>query len=219
MTKLIIFGAGEQAEVASFLFENDSNFEVVAFTVDKEFIQEDSFKNKPVVPFESIGKTYPPDKYEMFVAIGYKKMNSVRELKCHQAREKGYKLASYVSSRAIVWPDFSCGDNCLILEFNNIQPFVKIGNNVTLWSGNHIGHHSIVKDNSFVTSHVVVSGGVTIEENCFLGVNSTIADHVVVKRKCLVGAGALIAKSTKECGVYAVSSTKRSEISSDLMMA
>ena len=50
------------------------------------------------------------------------------------------------------------GDNCFILEDNTVQPFVTIGNNVTLWSGNHIGHDSVIEDDCFISSHVVVSG-------------------------------------------------------------
>ncbi len=37
-----------------------------------------------------------------------------------------------------------------LLEDNTIQPFVSIGN-VTLWSGNHIGHHSTIHDHYSVS--------------------------------------------------------------------
>jgi UDP-3-O-[3-hydroxymyristoyl] glucosamine N-acyltransferase len=96
-----------------------------------------------------------------------------------------------------------------------IQPFVTIGNNVTLWSGNHIGHHSRIGDNCFLTSHVVVSGGVEIGNNCFLGVNATIRDHIKIASHCVVGANTLILKDTQEKGVYIGNPAELSKVPSD----
>lgn len=214
MKKLVIFGASDQAEVACFLFKHDSEYDPVAFTVDSDYICSDTFNELPVVPFESVEQVYPPSEYVMFVALGYTQMNKIRTDKCRESKKKGYVLVSYISSRAVIWPDFSCGENCLILEQNNIQPYVYIGNNVTMWSGNHIGHHSSIKSNTFLTSHVVVSGRVTIGENCFLGVNSTVCDKLSVADNCLIAAGSLIVKDTEPFGVYMGSPAKRIETSS-----
>lgn len=212
--KLVIFGVGEQADVASFLFENDSKYEVVAFCVDREFIKEANYKGKPVVALEDLKEKYPPEEYDAFVAIGYSQMNELRADKCRALLRMGYTLPSYVSSKAIVWPTFECGYNCLILELNNIQPFVKVGNNVTLWSGNHIGHHSTIEDNVFMTSHVVVSGGVTVGANSFLGVNATIRDHIKIGEYSLIASGALLNKSTDEYGVYIGVPAKKKDMKS-----
>lgn len=213
--KLVIFGIGEQAEVASFLFTHDSEYEVEAFCVDRAYIgDQENFQGKPVVAFEDIEKLYPASNYSGFVAIGYNKMNDLRKDKYISFKKKGYELASYISSKAITWPDFNYGDNALILEGNNIQPFVKIGSNVTLWSGNHIGHHTVIEDNVFLTSHVVVSGGVIIGENSFLGVNATIRDHIKIGKYSLVASGALLSKSTEDYGVYIGVPAKKKEVKS-----
>ena len=83
-----------------------------------------------------------------------------------------------------------------------MQPYVEIGNNVILWSGNHIGHHSVINDHNFISSHVVISGHCIIEENCFIGVNSTFAHKLTIKKETLIGAGAILAKNTEEKGIY-----------------
>jgi sugar O-acyltransferase (sialic acid O-acetyltransferase NeuD family) len=202
MAKLILFGTGDIAQIADYYFEIDSEHEVVAFTVDKKYIKEDSFQNKPVVAFEEISKKYSPEEFKMFIAMSYAKMNKLRAEKFRQAKSSGYELVSYVSTRCSYLSQFKPGENCFIFEDNTIQPFVKIGNNVTLWSGNHIGHHSEIKDDNFISSHVVLSGHCVIEPNCFLGVNSTIAHRVHIARETLVGAGAIITKDTVEKGVY-----------------
>ena len=67
-----------------------------------------------------------------------------------------------------------------------------------LWSGNHIGHHSKVDDNCFISSHVVISGGVNIGKNCFLGVNSTVNNAITIGDDCLLSSGALVVKNIPE---------------------
>jgi sugar O-acyltransferase (sialic acid O-acetyltransferase NeuD family) len=202
MTKIIIFGTEAIAELAKFYFENDSDYEVVAFTLDKDFILENEFKGKPVVPFENILDIYPPDEFKMFIAISYTNLNKLRESKYNIAKSLGYELVSYISSKCNYLTEFSIGDNCFILEDNTIQPFVKIGNNVTLWSGNHIGHHTVIHDHNFLSSQVVISGKCELKSNSFFGVNSTIAHEVIVESENIIGAGAIITKNTNEKEVF-----------------
>ena len=161
--KLVIFGEGDIAQIGHHYFSTDSDYEVVGFTVDASHFSEPIYCGLPVVTFEDLRKHYPPEEAGLFVALSYSKLNLVRKEKYLAAREMGYRLASYISSSATVLNDGRIGENCFIFEDNTIQPFVTIGNNVTLWSGNHIGHHSVIEDHCFVASHVVVSGGVEIE--------------------------------------------------------
>lgn len=212
--KLVIFGSGDIAQLAHFYFSTDSEYEVVAFTVDASFIKEHQFCNLPVVSFEKVVSIYPPEKYEFFVAISYSNLNTVRKEKFMAVKALGYKLSSYISSLATVLNDGKIGENCFILEGNTIQPFVSIGNNVTLWSGNHIGHHSVIKDHSFIASQVVVSGGVEIGEQCFIGVNATLRDHITIGDRCVIGAGALLLGDAEPEGVYLGPATVRSKVPS-----
>lgn len=202
MAKLVIFGAGDIARLAHYYFTRDSEHDVVAFTVDREYRQANSLLDLPLVPFEEISSHYPPSEYKMFVALSYARMNKLREAKYHQAKENGYELVSYVSSHCTFLTDHPVGDNCFILEDNTIQPFVKIGNNVTLWSGNHIGHDAVIDDHCFLASHIVVSGYVRIGRNCFIGVNATLRNSITIAPETLIGAGAVIMKDTVEQGVY-----------------
>lgn len=192
VTKLVIFGAADMARIAAFYFSTDSDYEIVAFTADREFCHSEEYLGKPLVPFDELEGMFPPSEVNVFVAISYARMNSIRESKCAAVKEKGYALASYVSSRCSYISQYPPGENCFILENNTIQPYVRIGNNVWLWSGNHIGHDSVIKDNVYVSSHVVISGFCTIGENSFLGVNSTLRDGLVIGREVLVGAGAAV---------------------------
>ena len=200
--KIIIFGTGDIAQIANYYFEIDSSYQVVAFTVDKSYCKNSSYEGKPLVAFEDLATFYPPAEYKLFIALSYAQMNKLRETKYNEAKSKGYTLVSYVSSKCTYLSQFNCGDNCFIFEDNTIQPFVKIGNNVTLWSGNHIGHHSVLQSHNFISSHVVISGHCTIASNCFIGVNATIGHQVTIATETLVGAGSIITKNTVEGSVY-----------------
>jgi sugar O-acyltransferase (sialic acid O-acetyltransferase NeuD family) len=214
MKRLVIFGAGQIAEVAHFYFSRDSTYDVVAFTVDAAYLEQDKFCGLPVVAFEHLEKSYPPDDCAVFVALSYARLNGLRKDKYLEVKNRGYRVASYLSSRATVWEGFELGENCLILEDNTLQPFVQVGNNVTLWSGNHIGHHARIADHCFLASHIVVSGGVSIGEQCFIGVNATLRDHVRIGERCVIGAGALVLADAEPEGVYSASPTERSRVPS-----
>jgi sugar O-acyltransferase (sialic acid O-acetyltransferase NeuD family) len=209
MKKLVIFGATDAAQLAHYYFSTDSDYTIVAFSVDADYRTSDEFCELPVVPFEEIAIRYPPDSHELFVALGYSKVNQVRKSKYFAAKAVGYRLATYISSHATVLNDGRIGENCFILEDNTIQPFVTIGNNVTLWSGNHIGHHAIIRDHCFLASHIVVSGRVQIGEACFIGVNATLRDQIKIGEGCVIGAGALILSDVDPEGVYAGEATPR----------
>jgi len=211
---LVIFGTGDIAQLAHFYFSTDSEYEVVAFTVDSGYLTDSCFSGLPIVAFEDITLHYPRDQVELFVALSYSKLNMIRKEKFLAGKANGYRFASFVSSRATVLNENHIGENCFILEDNTIQPFVVIGNNVTLWSGNHIGHHSIIKDHCFIASHVVVSGGVQIDEQCFIGVNATLRDHIKVGEKCVIGAGTLLLADAAPEGLYVGPATERSKVPS-----
>ena len=211
---LVIFGTGDIAKLAHYYFSTDSDYEVVAFTLDAAYITEEKLSDLPVIPFEELLNRYSPDIYQLFVALSYSKLNAVRREKYLAAKALGYKAASFVSSKATVLNGGQIGENCFIFEDNTIQPFVTIGNNITLWSGNHIGHHSTIKDHCFIASHVVISGGVEVGEQCFIGVNATLRDHIKIGEKCVIGAGALMLADAEPEGVYIGVATERSKVPS-----
>ena len=200
--KVIIFGTGQLASLAQFYFTHDSDYTVVGFTLDANYMEDTTFEDLPVVAFDSVLQHFPPSEFEMFIPISFKRMSHARREKYEAAKKMGYTLANYVSSKATTWPDLNIGDNCFIFEDNTIQPYVTIGNNCILWSGNHIGHHTIIKDHVFITSHVVISGACTIENHCFFGVNATVRDETVIAEATLVGMGANILRDTKPYEIH-----------------
>jgi len=211
MAKVLIFGVEDFASLAHFYLENDSEHDVVAFSLDKEYMSgEQLFEGLPIIEFSGVESVYSPEEYSFFAPASPNGMNKAREEIYNKIKHKGYEVISYISSKATIFSDAKIGENCFILEDNTIQPYTEIGNNVVLWSGNHIGHHSVIKDHVSFTSHVVLSGHCTVEPYCFFGVNATIMDGVKIAEGTLVGMGAMITKNTDPYGVYVGRSSKKS---------
>jgi sugar O-acyltransferase (sialic acid O-acetyltransferase NeuD family) len=200
--KLIIIGLSNNAKLAAYYFENDSEYTVVGFAVSTAYKTDEIFYDLPVFELERLEYNYPPSNFDVFVAIGYKGMNKIREFLYNLVKNKGYFLPNYISSKCTFLTEEIIGDNNFILEDNTIQPFVKIGSNNVLWSGNHIGHDVEIGNHNFIASHVVISGFTRIKNNCFIGVNATIRDGIELANKTLVAAAAVIMKNTKEEEVH-----------------
>ena len=202
MESVVLFGNGQMASMTYFYLTHDSPFEVAAFTVDREHVTETTLLGLPVVPFEDIENLYPPGEFAMSIPISYRNGNQLRAEKYHQARAKGYRLITYISSKATTWPGLLIGDNCIVLEGCVIQPFAEVGNNVIMGCGSLVGHHSTIADHCFLAPGAVTLGFVRLESFCFLGANSTIRDGITVGSECVIGAGVCISRNAKPKQVY-----------------
>lgn len=200
--KLVIVGDSAFAEIAHEYFDADSAYEVVGFAVERSYLKKSELRGLPVVAFEDMHTRYAPGDHDVYVAATYTQLNRLRTRLSKAAKEKGYGLASYVSSRAFVWRNVTFGEHCFIFEDNTLQPFVVVGNNVVMWSGNHIGHHTTIRDNNFISSHVVISGFCDIGESSFLGVNATLANNLTIGRDNWIGPNTAIMKSTEPGAMF-----------------
>ncbi len=215
---LLIFGTGTLAEIAAYYLQHDGGYEILAHTDLPEFLGAEAAVRlgRPVVPWPEAVDRFPPAATAAFVAVGYRKTNAVRRQRFDEVAAAGYRLASYVSPRAINHAE-AIGANCFILEQNVLQPFTRIGDNVTLWSGNHLGHHSIVEDNCFITSQVVISGKCRIGANSFLGVNACLRDGITIGERSVVGAGSIVMKDCPPRSVFAPVATEPRVIPRDVI--
>ena len=204
------------ARMTHFYLQHDSAHEVVAFTVDRARIAEETLFGLPIVPFEDVERPFPPTEYAMAVPVTFGKLNRTRATKYREAKGKGYELISYVSSRATTWPDLTMGDNCFIFENSVVGPYVTVGSDVII-AGSSIGHNSVIGDHCFLAAGAVVLGTVTIGEYTMLGANSTCRDGITIGRECIIGAGATMTTSAPDRGVYVVKPAERLAKSSDVL--
>lgn len=210
MKNLIIIGDGETAELANDYFSKDSKLTPYLHAVDSKYKSKNKINGCDVITIEDLQSKFSKENILIFIAIGSNKINSIRTFYFNYFKKNNYKFASYISSKAFVWHDVRIGDNVFILENNVIQKGCIIGNNVTLWSGNHIGHRTIIHDNCFVTSHVSISGFCSIGKNSYIGVNSTIINNIKISEHCFINAGCLIKKNLDP---YSIVNSRHSEVS------
>ncbi|MBF0135080.1 MAG: acetyltransferase [Magnetococcus sp. DMHC-1] len=206
--KIILFGTADFAKIAFTYFNEASSYEVVAFAVHAAHRQEHTLFDRPVVEFESLTTTHPPDQYKMYVAVGQSKLNKTRARVYHEAKAKGYTLVSYVHPSVQIWSNSTIGDNVFIFDHCTVQPFTSIGNDVILWCGCDIGHNAVIEDHCFVAGQAVVSGYSRVGAYTYLGVNATVRDRIVVAPENMVGAGSLIMRNTKPRQLFAPERTK-----------
>lgn len=195
--RLVILGDSAFAEVAYECFTHDSEYEVIGFAVEAAYLTKTELFGLPIVPFEQIEEHFASDQVYFYAALVYSQLNRLRARLYQAAKRKGYQPASYISSQAFIWHNVELGEHCFVFEDNTLQPFVKIGNNVVLWSGNHIGHHSVVQDNCFIASHVVISGSCNIGSNTFIGVNASLANDLTIAEDNWIGLGVTIVRNTE----------------------
>jgi UDP-N-acetylbacillosamine N-acetyltransferase len=199
--KLIIFGTGDYARLACHCCGELQNLEVCGFTVHQSFFTRDSFCGKPVVPFEQVERIFPPSSHRMFCAVGYRTMRG-RKTVYDAAVEKGYDCINIVSTRAIVSDELVMGKNNFIMPAAQLEPFVTIGNNNTIWSHSLICHDSRIGDHNFIAAGSVLGGRCTLGNCCFIGFNTTIAQNRFIADETLSGAKSLLLHDTEPCTRY-----------------
>jgi sugar O-acyltransferase (sialic acid O-acetyltransferase NeuD family) len=200
--KLVVFGNSTFASLAWYCLTNDSPYDVVAFTVDAPYLTSTELQGLPVVDFATVERDFPPLEHAMLLPVGPVAMNALRAERCERARGKGYRLARYVSSRALTWPDLQLGENGIIYEGAIVQPFAKLGYDVIVRSGAHVSHHASVGEHCFIAPGACLGGNVRLEPRCFVGLNATVRDGITVAAGCCVGAGAVVVADTEPDGLY-----------------
>jgi sugar O-acyltransferase (sialic acid O-acetyltransferase NeuD family) len=200
MKDIVIFGNTMIAKLAHYYFSRDKEYKVVAFTVDSKYINSSHFLDLPLLPFENIETVYPPEKYLMFVAIGPNGMNSLRERKFHDAKAKGYRLASHVSSKSVC--ESQVGENCFVADCAVINPFVEMGNNNFFWEQCYISCDAVIENNCYFSPHSTIGTFCHVGSNCIIGTSASIKTRIKLSYKSLIGSSSFISKDTEALGVY-----------------
>lgn len=203
----VIIGTGAFGQIAQQYFEEYSKIKINKFAVSENVLSQNYNSAIEVISIEEL-LVEDPDKFEIFIAIGYSKMNQIRTQIFQEFLTAGFSFLSFIHPQVKVWKNSSVGKNCFIFENNTLQPFTHIGDNTILWSGSFIGHHTIIGRNCFISSHAVIPGYCVVGDNSFIGVNATLHDGISIGENSLIGAGAIISKNTKPQSAYVSLHTK-----------
>jgi sugar O-acyltransferase (sialic acid O-acetyltransferase NeuD family) len=210
---LVIFGAGEFAHYIYSSFVHDAGREVAGFCVDRKFLSAETLFERPVVAFEEVGRRFPPERHEVFVAIGYDRLNQIRAEKLAQVESKGYPLATFRHTTAYVAAGVEQGPNSFIGPLAGIETGVTIGPDSILFSGCRVGQESHIGTHCWMTN-AILGSRITIGDYSFVGINATIKSYVKVAERCIIGTGALITRDTRPEEVYRGEPSRASRVPS-----
>ena len=192
MADIVIFGAGAIAMVAKSYVDAHGPHRVVGFTVDASYCKSETFEGLPLVPWEKLEQYFSPRRVELLGPLSYRRLNEFRRDRYFEGKRRGYRFASFVHPNASVYAS-EIGENAFILEQNVLQPFVKVGSSVMLWSGNHIGHHTVIEDFCFLASHVTIGSNVVIGEGSFIGGRAAVEGGCTLGPACFIGSTSYVA--------------------------
>src|SRR5690554_1013270 len=212
MDKVVIFGAGRHAELVGYEMDFYNLHEVVAYTVQSVFLDKEKLNGLPVVPYETLTETYPPETYKMFVAVGPQAVNGVRENLYKDSKEKGYSFVNCICPSPTISENIKIGENVYIDVVSMFSRFVEIGNNVVVISS-QVGHYCKIGDNCFISGSIL-AGNITIENNVFIGLGSAVGPNITLGEKTVVGMGCSISKNTDPASVYINQSTLKQKFDS-----
>lgn len=197
MRNLVIFGDTPFAERLFKYIQLEGQDKVVAFTQEKSFVSKVELQGCPVIPFEELA-TLNTD-FEIVLGIGYSKMNQLKRKVYNLCVNSGYKVATYVSSKAVVYAE-DIQDGCFIAPGAVVGPGCKLGYGNHLESAAVLTHDNELGDFNFLSTNAVLGGFARVKNNCFFGLNSTIRDSVAVASDTLVGSAANVLKSITRGG-------------------
>ena len=198
MKKVVIFGITDLSIILSDFLNQDSSYEIAAYTLNRDYIPKDKscFLDRPMIAFENLENQYPPDEYELFICVGYKQMNLHRRAVWEAAKAKGYRIASYIHPSAIVQSQ-RMGEGNLIMEGVILGLHTQIGSGNIFYAGSHVAHHTKVGDFNFFAISCAIAGHVDVKNFCFFGNNSTIRNAIEISDYSLIGAGCYVAHDTR----------------------
>jgi sugar O-acyltransferase (sialic acid O-acetyltransferase NeuD family) len=194
--------------------KNNPTYEVVGFTVDRDYLEGDRFCELPIVPFDAVKDVFPPETHKMHIAVGFVSNNKIRKERYLSSKEMGYQLASFIGRTSILDSKL-LGDHCVIGEYCVISSTAKIGNNVTISAGCIIAEDVVVGDHCFLSGGVAIAGGASIGSGSYLGMRAIIRNKVTIGNYCVIGAGALMLENAEDNSVYLGEPATRLPISSD----
>jgi sugar O-acyltransferase (sialic acid O-acetyltransferase NeuD family) len=201
MADVILFGAEAAAEVATVYLDAYSEHRVIGFTVDAAYCKRDEFMGRPVVPWEDLERSFPPERVSLLGPISFRRMNQLRRDRYVEGKKRGYRFISFVHPQ-VERTGAHIGENCFVGAGVLIEPGARLGDDVMVWSNAHIGHHTAVRDHCFIGPGAGVGGLCTIGEFCFIGPRADVMPGIRLGRACFLGAGAVAREDVPDETVF-----------------
>lgn len=207
MTKrYVIYGDTAFAEELSIIITKEARDSVIAFTNDKSFMTRNSINGIPVWSTEELLGAVGSD-FELLIAYGYTKMNSLREKIYNECLSYGWNIGTYISPNSICFAD-CIGEGTIVWPNCYIGPNVKIGRCNIIQASCTLPHDNELGDYNYLAPGVVMGGRSSMKSYCFIGLNSTVKSEVCLEDYTLLGCGCNMLKNS-EWGGYLLATPQK----------
>src|SRR3546814_14290042 len=114
---IVLYGCEELARLAWYCLTHDARREVAGFTVLRAGMPvaaepAASLLGLPLVPFEALEDRFPPERYDLLIAIGPHQVNAPRAARSAAGPAKGTCVSRYVARAAPPCPARDTGPGC-----------------------------------------------------------------------------------------------------------
>ena len=196
MKNIVVFGDTAFGErLAKYVIFEGAD-KLVGFTQEDGYCSKECLLGLPVIPLSDLkGKK----DIEILIAIGYTKMNNLREKIYSMLKEEGFSICTWISSKAIVYSD-AIGEGTIILPNVMIGPGCKIGKCNFFESSVSLSHDNKIGDFNFFSTNCVLGGFAEIKNHCFMGLNCTVKSDICISDYTLLGCGSNMLKNSEMGG-------------------
>jgi len=208
MKRIVILGIGEFADILTGKIEANGRDQVWGYAVNKQYITDDSYNQRKLIPFEDIEGYVSGKECQLYLGVIGKGMFKDRERLFCELQQKGYKVENFISPTAVVQTE-DIGQGNIIMENAVIEKHCKIGNGNIIWPNVVLPHHNVIGDFNNLSPSVSLSGYAKIGNRCFIGNNACLSNHVSIQNCALVGGGVFV---SEDLGEYQVLVSSRSYV-------
>lgn len=196
MKSIVVFGDTPFAERLSKYIFFEGVDKLIGFTQEDNYCSKESLLGLPVIPLSELKGR---EDIDILIAIGYTKMNNLREKIYTMLKQEGFSICTWISSKAIVYSD-SIGEGTIILPNVMIGPGCEIGKCNFFESSVSLSHDNKIGDFNFFSTNCVLGGGAEIKNHCFMGLNSTVKSDICINDYTLLGSGSNMLNNSERGG-------------------
>lgn len=120
--------------------------------------------------------------------------SDIRRLLVGRLDERGCTPTTVVHPRAIIGPETTLGDGCLVLGGAHVSSSISLGRHCQVHYNATVGHDSVMLDFATVFPGANVAGSVTLEEDVTVGSGAIVLQGLTVGAGAFVGAGAVVTR-------------------------
>jgi sugar O-acyltransferase (sialic acid O-acetyltransferase NeuD family) len=119
---------------------------------------------------------------------------AIRRCLVARLEERGCTPVTVVHPRAVIGPETTLGEGCVVLGGAHVSSSIAIGRHCQVHYNATVGHDTVLRDFVTVYPGANVSGSVTLEEDVTVGSGAVVLQGLTVGAGAFVGAGAVVTR-------------------------